>query len=53
MSIRKLPQALQEVAIAELHEIPDEIPENLKYIKEWAKKQLHLKVRTGIFLDLL
>lgn len=47
MSIRPLSKELQELAIKELNEDPNRIPEDIAYIKEWLSKQPHLNARTG------
>lgn len=45
LSIRPLSKKLQEIAIKELNEVPERIPEDLKHLKEWLSKQHHLKCR--------
>lgn len=47
MSVRKLSKELQELAIKELNEDPERIPEDIAYIKEWLSKQPHLNTPTG------
>lgn len=49
MSVRSLPPDLQERAIAEINEDPKRVQEDIRHIKEWLKKQPHLKARTGEF----
>ncbi|KAK5646166.1 hypothetical protein RI129_004630 [Pyrocoelia pectoralis] len=46
MAIRKLCPALQEIAEKELNETSERIKDDLMYIREWLRKQPHLKVRT-------
>lgn len=47
MSVRPLPPDLQQRAIAELNEDPKRVQDDIRHIKEWLKKQPHLKARTG------
>ncbi|XP_061395848.1 retinol-binding protein pinta-like [Musca vetustissima] len=43
--IKPLPEELQKVAINELGEVPERIPEDLFAFKQWIKQQPHLKAR--------
>lgn len=45
-NIRALPEELQKIACDELNEVPEQIEQNLKDLKEWIEKQPHLKART-------
>lgn len=47
VSIRKLSDELQQIAIDELNEVPDRIPSDLAAIKDWIEKTPYLKSRTG------
>lgn len=47
MPIRPLPQELIEKAKIEINEDPNRVHEDIQYIKDWLKKQPHLKARTG------
>lgn len=47
MPVRTLPKELEQKARRELNEIPSQIEENLKHLREWLKKQPHLTARTG------
>ncbi|KAF5300305.1 hypothetical protein FQA39_LY11162 [Lamprigera yunnana] len=42
MSVRALPAELQQVAINELNEIPNQIQNDIQTIKDWIAKQPHL-----------
>ena len=48
MTVRPLCKELQEKAIKELNEDPKRIQEDINHIKEWLKKQKHIKARTGM-----
>ncbi|XP_067015628.2 retinol-binding protein pinta-like isoform X2 [Anabrus simplex] len=45
-NIRPLSSELQEIAKKELGEDPNRVEKDLEHIKEWLKKQPHLKTRT-------
>uniref|UniRef100_A0A1I8PKY0 CRAL-TRIO domain-containing protein n=1 Tax=Stomoxys calcitrans TaxID=35570 RepID=A0A1I8PKY0_STOCA len=45
--IRPLPAALQELAICELNEKPDQIVEYILTLRKWIHNQRHLKARTN------
>lgn len=47
LSIRPLSPELQEIAISQLNEDPKRIEADIAAIKEWLKKQPHLKCRQG------
>lgn len=49
-SIRELSKELQEKAKTDLNENPQRVAEDLKYIKEWLKKQPHINARIGKFV---
>ncbi|KAF5271383.1 hypothetical protein FQA39_LY08181 [Lamprigera yunnana] len=46
MSVRMLTKELQNIAIRELNENPEQINNDLEYIRDWISKQPHLKVKT-------
>jgi hypothetical protein len=45
-SIKKLSDYLQKIAIEELNEVPERIPDDLEAIRKWLSKQTYLKSRT-------
>lgn len=45
--IRPLSKALAKKAQEELNEKPEEIDEHIKELRNWIRRQPHLKARTG------
>lgn len=45
--VRPLPEDLQKIAVTQLNEDPKRIESDILAIKEWLKKQPHLKSREG------
>ncbi|KAG8239643.1 hypothetical protein J437_LFUL019332 [Ladona fulva] len=52
MPIRPLPKDLQEKAKEQLSEDPKRLENDLQYIKDWLKKQPHIKPRMDCVLCL-
>lgn len=46
LNIVPLSAELQKVAIEELDEVPARIPEDLQALRDWIRKQPHLRART-------
>lgn len=45
-NIRPLSEGLQAIAIAELHEVPERLDEDIATLRSWIEQQPHLKART-------
>lgn len=50
IEIRPLPQFLVEKAAKEINEVPKRIPDDLRMLRDWLKKEPHLISRTGMHL---
>lgn len=46
MPIRPLPDDLIERAKEQINEVPERVEEDIQHIKDWIKKQPHLRART-------
>ncbi|XP_039955235.1 alpha-tocopherol transfer protein-like [Bactrocera tryoni] len=45
-AIRPLSAELQKIAIEELNEVPERVPQDIAALREWIEKQSHLRART-------
>lgn len=45
-AIRPLSVELQKIAIDELNEVPERVPQDIAALREWIEKQTHLRART-------